>query len=230
MNSHECPATKRCSKCKIEKAVSQFYRSKGRLFSSCKTCYAVTTKRTYEANREKRLAQCAERRKAKASDIKRYMSDYYVKNRDAILERTKAYQAREDVQAREKKRHARRWIEKRGEISAKHKERMKDPKVKQAWLDYLKGHYRDNKSAYLAKWAKRRAQKLQATPKWADLKAIEAIYAEAKRLTQETGIQHEVDHIVPLVGKKVSGLHTERNLQILTRKANRSKSNIWLEI
>lgn len=226
MDSHECPATKCCSKCKIEKPSSEFYRSKGRLFSSCKSCYAVTSKRTYEANREKRLVQCAERRKAKQSDIKQYMADYYVKNRDAVLERTRAYQAKPEVQEREKQRHAKRWIENRDELLPKRKERLEnDPDAKQAWLAYQKEHYRANKSAYLAKWAKRRAQKLQATPKWADLKAIDAIYAEAARLTVETGIQHEVDHIVPLQGKTVCGLHVDWNLQILTRAANRSKSN-----
>lgn len=231
MDSHECPATKCCSKCKIEKSFSDFYRSKGKLTSSCKSCYAVASKRTYDANREKRLVQCAVRRKVKASEIKQYMADYYVKNRDAVLERTKTYQAREEVKARDKERHTQRWIENRDELLAKRKERKESsPEVRQALLEYGREHYRQNKSAYLAKWAKRRAQKLQATPGWADLKAIEAIYVEAKRLTEETGVQHEVDHVVPLNGKNVCGLHVEWNLQILTWAANRSKSNKWLEI
>lgn len=230
MESHECPATKCCSKCSVEKPASEFYRSKGRLSSSCKSCYAVTSKRNYEANREKRLSQQAQRREAKASDIKQYMADYYVKNRDAVLARTKAYQARADVKERETQRHAKRWIEGREEIMAKRKERLEnDPEAKQAWLDYLKDHYRSNKSAYLAKWAKRRAQKLRATPAWADLEAIEAIYEQAKQLTLETGVQHEVDHIIPLVNKHVCGLHVEWNLQVITRKANRSKSNKLVE-
>lgn len=229
MDSHECPATKCCSKCKTDKPLSEFYLSKGRPMSSCKTCYAVASKRNYEANREKRLAQCAARREAKASEIKQYMSDYYIKNREAVLERTKAYQAREDVQAREKERHARRWIANRDELIAKRKQRLEDPKVNQAWLEYLKDHYRSNKPAYLAKWAKRRAQKLNATPAWADMDAITAVYEEAKRLTLETGVQHEVDHIVPLVHPLVCGLHVEWNLQILTWTANRSKSNKLVE-
>lgn len=230
MDSHECPATKCCSKCKIEKAASDFYKNKSRLTSHCKSCYAIASKRTYEANREKRLVQCAERRKVKASAIKQYMADYYAQNRDNVLQRTKAYQAKPEVQVREKQRHAKRWVNNRDELLTRRKERLEDPEVKQAWLAYLKGHYRANKSAYLAKWAKRRAQSIQATPKWADLKAIDAIYAEAARQTEETGIQHEVDHIVPLQGKTVCGLHVGWNLQILTQKANRSKSNKWLEI
>lgn len=192
---------------------------------SCKTCYGIASKRNYQANREKRLAQCAALRKAKAPAIKQYMAGYYEKNRDAILERTKAYQSREDVQRREKERHAQRWAEHRSTLSVRRKERMEDPEVKRAWLEYLKEHYRENKPAYNAKVAKRRAQKLRATPAWADQKAIIAVYERAQQLTAETGIPHEVDHIVPLAHKNVCGLHIAINLQILTRTANRSKSN-----
>lgn len=54
---------------------------------------------------------------------------------------------------------------------------------------------------------------------------IKAIYKEAKRLTQETGIVHHVDHIVPLKGKDVRGLHVPWNMQILTASENCRKGN-----
>jgi 5-methylcytosine-specific restriction endonuclease McrA len=57
------------------------------------------------------------------------------------------------------------------------------------------------------------------TPTWANREAIDAIYAEAQRMNMT------VDHIVPLRGKTVSGLHVEHNLQLLSREENARKSN-----
>lgn len=73
--------------------------------------------------------------------------------------------------------------------------------------------------------AKRRATKKNATPFWADLEAIRQIYLECQKVSEETGIKHEVDHIIPLQGKNVSGLHVHYNLQILPAEQNRQKSN-----
>ena len=76
--------------------------------------------------------------------------------------------------------------------------------------------------------AKRRAAKLLRTPKWLteqDWHKIKDFYKEANRLTKLTGIKYEVDHILPLQGKHVSGLHHPDNLQILTKHDNLSKGN-----
>lgn len=62
-------------------------------------------------------------------------------------------------------------------------------------------------------------------PPWADGRAIRAIYAEAERLTRETGEQHHVDHVIPLKGVYVSGLHVETNLSVLRAADNIRKSN-----
>jgi len=79
-----------------------------------------------------------------------------------------------------------------------------------------------------AKNAKRRATKLNATPCWLTkehFKQIEAFYFEAQQLTLSTGVNHQVDHIYPLQGENVCGLHVPSNLQVLTATENISKSN-----
>lgn len=73
--------------------------------------------------------------------------------------------------------------------------------------------------------AKHRAAKLQATPPWADLVAIRAVYTKVELLQETTQIRHHGDHIIPLHGKGVCGLHIAINLQPLTWLANLSKSN-----
>jgi 5-methylcytosine-specific restriction endonuclease McrA len=53
-----------------------------------------------------------------------------------------------------------------------------------------------------------------------DYERIFDIYAEARRLSVETGIPHEVDHILPIKGYHLSGLHVPWNLRILTKTEN----------
>jgi hypothetical protein len=72
---------------------------------------------------------------------------------------------------------------------------------------------------------KRRAAKLQRVPPWADREAIRAIYKRARDLTEQTGVPHHVDHVLPLRGKRVSGLHVHQNLQIITGAENGRKHN-----
>lgn len=54
---------------------------------------------------------------------------------------------------------------------------------------------------------------------------IMAFYIEAQRLTEETGIPHEVDHIIPINGKTMCGLHVPSNLRVITQEENRRKGN-----
>lgn len=75
----------------------------------------------------------------------------------------------------------------------------------------------------------RRQRMAIATPPWADRKAIEALSAEAKRLTKTTGIKHEVDHIYPVCSETICGLHVQDNLRIVTAVINLAKSNRWEE-
>lgn len=64
----------------------------------------------------------------------------------------------------------------------------------------------------------KRARRLRATPKWANLDKIREIYRNCP-------IGYEVDHIIPLCCKQACGFHCESNLQYLTPKDNQSKKN-----
>lgn len=68
--------------------------------------------------------------------------------------------------------------------------------------------------------SKRRAAELSAMPPWANMLAIQAFYEEARRLTEETGVPYHVDHIVPLQGNGVCGLHVETNLRVIPGPEN----------
>jgi excisionase family DNA binding protein len=72
-----------------------------------------------------------------------------------------------------------------------------------------------------------RASRAKRLPAWADRIAIRAVYAEARRLTDAHNVTYHVDHVVPLHGALVSGLHIENNLQILRKFDNQSKNNRW---
>ena len=77
--------------------------------------------------------------------------------------------------------------------------------------------------------AKRRSLQRRASVVWADRTQILALYAEARRLSKETPQKYHVDHIVPLNGKTVCGLHVHYNLQILPAGKNLSKRNNLME-
>jgi len=85
--------------------------------------------------------------------------------------------------------------------------------------DYKK-EYQDNKGYQIAKAAKRHAAKLRRTPCWSESEAILEFYKNCPE-------GYHVDHIIPLQGKTVSGLHVLENLQYLTAKENLSKSNSY---
>lgn len=93
---------------------------------------------------------------------------------------------------------------------------------------YMKEYYEKNKDYFAAATNKRRATKLQATPTWITqdhLDEIQKYYAFRANVSGVVGKGYEVDHIVPLQGENVCGLHVPWNLQVITKESNRSKGN-----
>lgn len=87
-----------------------------------------------------------------------------------------------------------------------------------------------NKASVNAVTRKRQAAQLQRTPAWLtkhDYKVMESKYAIAAWLSDVVGQKYHVDHVIPLQGKNVSGLHVPDNLSIIPAKDNMVKNNKW---
>lgn len=95
-------------------------------------------------------------------------------------------------------------------------------------INKVLAHAKKNPEIYRIRAMARHAARLQRTPKWLTLKQLDTIknfYIKANYLTKKYKRKYEVDHIVPLQGKNVSGLHVPWNLRIATKSENCSKSN-----
>lgn len=78
----------------------------------------------------------------------------------------------------------------------------------------------------------RQAAKLARTPSWLtsfDLLKIKCFYQVAAMRSRESECMWHVDHILPLQGKTVSGLHVPSNLQVIRGSENSRKSNHYEE-
>lgn len=105
-------------------------------------------------------------------------------------------------------------------------------KNKESRVLYKKNYYQLNKDKGRRHNAERYARKCQSTPSWLSKvhkQQIDEIYWLAKDLQSVSGEEYHVDHIVPLKGKNVCGLHVPWNLQILPRDVNQSKGNRYAD-
>lgn len=107
-------------------------------------------------------------------------------------------------------------------IAKKRRERNPEKTKRDAQINY-----RRNKHLFIAGSKRYKIAKMRNMPVWADSAEINKIYKKAADISIETGIPHHVDHIVPLRGKHVSGLHVSYNLQVIPAKDNLSKGNKW---
>lgn len=210
----------RCSLVLLSDAFAKSSREKDGLQCWCRNCrkqyrldnivrYKENDRKSYLKNPDYKKSLAAQQRLRLGKEkIKEYNSNYYIKNKEVCTQKSKE------------------WRE-------KNKDKLK--KIQKTYYENNKiKFYENNKikwieSPHLVLEACRRrtAAKNNAIPKWADKKAIVSIYKKAKELTKQTGILHQVDHIVPIQSKLVSGLHVHQNLQVITLSQNAAKGNRW---
>lgn len=126
---------------------------------------------------------------------------------------------------RQKERDANRSPESRRRKAECEDRRLQDPEKKKCKANCSAEWHKNNPHAVAAHAAARRARKRQAQPPWVDPAELKMPHIDAERLTRETGIPHHVDHIVPLGGKNVCGLHVPWNLRVIPANENLSKGN-----
>jgi hypothetical protein len=200
---------KTCTKCGETKPLDQYSahkKAKDGYNWWCKSCMRLNAK-AYAARNKDRVAATAK--------------GYREANKEKIDARVKAWHQSNAERRRE---HRRKWRDANLE-KARAIEKASYEKNRDARLEAKREYAANNRPRYVHYTQKRKVAQGRATPSWANTEAIVAIYEECARVTVETGVEHHVDHIYPLQGKTVCGLHVESNLQILSGKENREKYN-----
>lgn len=210
-------------------------RVEGKFCKICKSIYKLDWQRKHRQTPEGK-----EKCRIYAQRYKEYKKAFY--RTEEAKARARAYFQREEVvkkrKSKERKLYLKAYLQ-RPEVKLKLKLRRQKQEVQKQTREYrqkniskikeYKKNYRKECSHKVnALSSKRRAAQLKRTPPWLtkeDFEKIEFFYKEAKRLERIDGIRRHVDHIIPLQGKDVSGLHVPSNLQILTATQNISKGN-----
>lgn len=144
--------------------------------------------------------------KANPDKVRAYRQKYRARTAEQQRIAARAYRAANLEKVRESNRRSR--------AANREKVRESNRKARAAHLD-----------RHCATQALRRAAKLQRTPAWADLGKIRSIYTDARGMAALLGEPWHVDHVIPLCGERVSGLHVHANLQLLPGRDNIEKSN-----
>lgn len=178
----------------------------------------------HQANKERLNEQSRAYHQANAERLNAKHREYWQENAERLREKCRKWGAANKTR--------------RKEYLKTNKEKLL-PKI----IEYQTAYYVANRESLLqarrdyiqrfpeklaAQSAKRKAARSQRTPSWLtkeDLQTIESFYLQARQLSEETGQRYHVDHIIPLRGKKVSGLHVPSNLRVIPASENIRKFN-----
>lgn len=202
----ETSGSKKCGMCSQTKSLEEFYKDirglHGRTARCC-LCVNKINRQWNEKNKDRKQelsrVHYRDNREKRTSQIK----EWSIKNRESINKRMKHLRAIMPSDRKEK------VLVKKKEYRIKSADKIKR---------YRKKYNKEKPWVSRQGAAKRRSAKIQRTPKWANLSAIKEFYKNCPK-------GFVVDHIIPLRGKTVSGLHVEYNLQYLTSEENSRKSN-----
>jgi len=163
-------------------------------------------------NRDLVLQRCASWRNNNPDAVKAYSKKYYWENLQSCTERAKKWvEQNHDYVLQRRKDYYQNNLQKQRSSS-------------QRWKD----NNRERISIYNAMKRPERDERLKAaTPKWVDQSSIVIKYKERDCLNRMTGVAHHVDHVVPLKGKNICGLHVPWNLRVILARDNLAKHNKW---
>ena len=205
--------SKVCTCCKIEFSLDSYYKrpqAKDGKCSICKSCMKKKSsdyrKKNIEKVREKNKIRCKRFYENNKEKLSEYSKEYRRLNKEKISDTHKKY-----------------YRENKEKIKAYRKEYYLKNKEKE--LSRNRKYASENKGICNAVKVKYHASKIQACPNWADMDLIQTVYDKAQWLSSLTGLTYHVDHLVPLQGENVCGLHVWENLQILEASINCSKRN-----